>query len=80
MNVMYPVIASNSGEIPFVVGDAGIIVEEDDLDAWVKAIQSLIDSPVRQLELIEAGIERVHSKFTWSVVAKQKLDFFESLL
>ncbi len=75
-----PVIASDSGEIPFVVGDAGIIVAEGDLDAWVKAIAQTIDSPSIKANLIAAGIDRVQSKFTWNTVAKQKIAFFESLL
>lgn len=75
-----PVIASNSGEIPAVVGAAGIIVAEDDLDAWVKAIQKTIDSPSLRADLIAAGIDRVRTKFTWNIVANQKIAFFESLL
>ena len=75
-----PVIASDSGEIPNVVGDAGIIVGEGDLDGWVKAIQTLIDSPSLRKQLIQAGRERVESQFSWSVIARQKIDLFESLL
>lgn len=75
-----PVIASDSGEIPNVVGDAGIIVGESDLDGWVKAIQTLIDSPSLRKQLIQAGKERVESQFSWSVIARQKIDLFESLL
>jgi glycosyltransferase involved in cell wall biosynthesis len=75
-----PVIASDSGEIPYVVGDAGIIVREDDLDGWVTAIQDLIDSPSTRKKLIDLGRERVISQFSWSVVARQKINFFDSLL
>lgn len=75
-----PVIASDSGEIPNVVGDAGIIVGESDLDGWVKAIQTLIDSPSLRKQLIQAGRERVESQFSWTVIARQKIDLFESLL
>jgi glycosyltransferase involved in cell wall biosynthesis len=75
-----PVIASDSGEIPYVVGDAGIIVGENDLDGWVTAIQNSIDSPTTRNRLIELGIERAKSQFSWSVIARQKIDFFESLL
>jgi glycosyltransferase involved in cell wall biosynthesis len=75
-----PVIASDSGEIPLVVGDAGIIVAEDDLEAWVAAIGQAIDSPTLRSKLVAAGTERVRTKFTWEIVAQQKLDFFESLL
>lgn len=75
-----PVIASNSGEIPFVVGDAGIVVPEDDLEAWVAAIQRAIESPTLRADLAAAGLDRVRTQFTWNTVARQKLDFFESLL
>lgn len=75
-----PVIASDSGEIPMVVGDAGIIVAEEDLEAWVAAIQNAIDSPTLRAKLVAAGTDRVRTKFTWEIVAHQKLDFFESLL
>jgi glycosyltransferase involved in cell wall biosynthesis len=75
-----PVIASDSGEIPYVVGDAGIIAGENNLDEWVKAIQTLIDSPHLRKQLIQSGRERVEHLFSWSVVARQKIDFFESLL
>lgn len=74
-----PVIASDSGEIPNVVGDAGIIVGEDDLDGWVTAIQNLIDSPTMRKNLIELGRERVESQFSWSIIAQQKINLFESL-
>src|SRR5207245_3085384 len=43
-----PVIASDSGEIPYVVGDAGLIVAERDAAAWTRAIQRLFaDSSLR---------------------------------
>jgi glycosyltransferase involved in cell wall biosynthesis len=74
-----PIIASDSGEIPNVVGDAGIIVGEDDLEGWVTAIQQTIDSPSQRKQLIELGSERAKTQFSWSVVARQKIDLFESL-
>jgi glycosyltransferase involved in cell wall biosynthesis len=75
-----PVIASDSGEIPNVVGAAGTIVSESDLDGWVNAIQALINSPELRKQSIAAGRERVETKYSWSIVARQKIEFFESLL
>ena len=37
-----PVVGSTSGEIPFVIGDAGIVVGEDDQAGWVRALTELL--------------------------------------
>lgn len=75
-----PVIGSDSGEIPHVIGDAGLVVSESDEAAWANAIRSLLQSPERRRELGRRGRERAMTKYSWPVVAKQHLDFFESLL
>jgi glycosyltransferase involved in cell wall biosynthesis len=74
-----PVIGSDSGEIPFVLGDAGVIVPERDAGAWGRAIQGLLSSPARRAEQAAAGLERARSRYGWPVIARQYLDFFESL-
>ena len=40
-----PVIGSNSGEIPYVIGDAGRVVGEKDVLGWAAAIVDLLNSP-----------------------------------
>jgi glycosyltransferase involved in cell wall biosynthesis len=75
-----PVIASDSGEIPYVVRDAGIVVAEDDIDAWANAIATLAENPDARAELARRGLERVHAAFTWDVVARAHLAFFDALL
>ena len=75
-----PVIASDSGELPFVVGEAGVIAGECDEDAWVRAIAELIGNPAARAELSRKGIERAHSAYAWPVVARNHLEFFSELL
>jgi len=72
-----PVIASDSGEIPHVVGDAGIIVGERDDEGWVRAIAELLGHQARRAELGRRGRERAIGTFSWPVVARQHLEFFE---
>jgi len=74
-----PVIGSDSGEIPAVIGDTGIIVQEADLKGWVTAISDLLASPRRRAELGAAGRSQAHDRYAWSVVARRYLDFFEEL-
>ena len=40
-----PVIGSDSGEIPYVIGDAGRVVGEKDVLGWAAAIIELLDRP-----------------------------------
>ena len=75
-----PVVGSDSGEIPFVIGDAGMVVPEADVQAWVSVLSTLLENPAQRAELAARGRERVHARFAWPVVARQHLDFFDEIL
>ena len=75
-----PVIASDSGEIPHVVDGAGVIVAEKNLEAWTRALETLLDDDARRIRLGAAGLERADSVYSWRVVAKQYLEFFDELV
>jgi glycosyltransferase involved in cell wall biosynthesis len=75
-----PVIASDSGEIPHVVGDAGIIVPERDTNAWTDAIDRLLLDDVLRRDLAARGLERATRCFAWPVVARRHLEFFDRVL
>ncbi|WP_406701336.1 glycosyltransferase family 4 protein (plasmid) [Singulisphaera sp. Ch08] len=79
MGTGVPIIASDSGEIPYVVDDAGRVVAEADEPAWVAALQDLLeDGSVRQ-DLRARGLARARDVYSWPVVARSYLDFFEKL-
>ncbi|MEA5581247.1 glycosyltransferase family 4 protein [Nodularia harveyana UHCC-0300] len=75
-----PVIGSDSGEIPHVIQNAGIVVGEKDQQGWVTAISELLNSPSQRQEIAAKGLERVQQNYTWSSVARQHLAFFTELL
>ncbi|MFL5348763.1 MAG: glycosyltransferase family 4 protein [Hyalangium sp.] len=75
-----PVLTSDSGEIPHTAGDAGRVLPEADDSAWAAALSELLESPDRRRELSERGRERAVTRFAWPVVAREHLDFFESVL
>jgi glycosyltransferase involved in cell wall biosynthesis len=75
-----PVVGSDSGEIPYVVGSAGYIVAEKDEQAWVATLERLLSCPEVRQELSQAGRERAESHYAWPVVARQHLHFFQQLL
>lgn len=75
-----PVIASNSGEIPFVVGDAGKILPEDDIAGWARTIDRVLHDPFARKNMSAAGLSRAHAEFDWMKIGARHIEFFESLL
>jgi glycosyltransferase involved in cell wall biosynthesis len=75
-----PVLASDSGEIPYVVADAGVIAGEHDEAGWRRALADLLESPARRAELASRGCDRAHALYSWPVVARRHLEFFTELL
>jgi glycosyltransferase involved in cell wall biosynthesis len=73
------VVASDSGEIPHVVGDAGRIVPEADEPAWVAALMELTTDDALRRSLADRGLARAREVYDWPVIARQFLDFFRSL-
>jgi glycosyltransferase involved in cell wall biosynthesis len=74
-----PVMASDSGEMPSVVGDAGIILSERDVPAWARAIDRLLASDAVLSEYSAKGRERANARFAWPVVARAHVEFFDAL-
>ena len=74
-----PVIGSNSGEIPHVIGDAGVVVGDIDIQGWTRSIATLLENPARREELSVVGRDRVESAFSWPVIASQHLEFLDTL-
>ena len=74
------VIASDSGEIPYVVGDAGCVVGERDVEGWTAALDRLIADRDLRVDLAKRGRLRALSSFSWPIVARRHLDFFDEVL
>jgi phosphatidylinositol alpha-1,6-mannosyltransferase len=74
-----PVIASDSGEMPTVVGDAGLVVAERDVTAWAAAIDRLLENDALRRAYAASGLDRAHTRFAWPVIARAHLAFFDAL-
>jgi len=71
---------SSSGEIPYVIGDAGLTFEEGDVADLVDCIERLIKDKDLREDLIIRGINRVRNNYTWDVVAMRYINFFKELI
>jgi glycosyltransferase involved in cell wall biosynthesis len=74
-----PVLGSDSGEIPHVIGDAGAVLAEDDVPAWAAALDRLLADADLRAGLAARGRARAEAEFALPVVARRHLAFFESL-
>ena len=73
-----PVIGSDSGEIPFVIGDAGRVVAEADVAAWAETIGRLLDNPKERDELKSRGLARA-PRYSVATIAQQYGDYYRWL-
>ena len=74
-----PVIASRAASIPEVVGDAGIILDPDDVAGWCEAILAVVNDEHRHAALRAAGLRRV-AGFTWERTARLTRDVYRRVL
>ena len=75
-----PVVSTDGGALPEVVGDAGVIVPAKNVDAMVKAIDALLRDADRREALGQAGRQRILEKFCWQVCARQMSDYYLEVL
>lgn len=65
-----PVIGSSSGEIPHVIGDAGLVFKEGDASELKEKICLLINNETLRNDFVKKAKNRVKTKFTWQVFAE----------
>ncbi len=75
-----PVIGSNSGEIPHVIGPAGLIFPENDVGALRSHLLELMQSAELRRELGQSGRLRVLSHYTQSQIAAQTVAIYRNML
>ncbi|KAM3114288.1 hormogonium polysaccharide biosynthesis glycosyltransferase HpsO [Phormidesmis sp. 146-33] len=79
MACQIPVIGSDSGEIPNVIGQAGLVFPEGDVDELSDRLSQLMDQPDRAQALGQRGYERAIAHYTNHALAKELLSFYRQL-
>lgn len=75
-----PVIGSDSGAIPEVVGGGGRIVPEGNPESLAAALESLADNPAQAVEWSRAGRSKALQMCTWRAVARQMHGIYQTVL
>jgi glycosyltransferase involved in cell wall biosynthesis len=74
-----PVVAARAGSIPEVLGEAGVLVPCGDANAMADAIDAILASPERRLDLRARGVARAAS-FSWDRTARETLTVYRECL
>jgi glycosyltransferase involved in cell wall biosynthesis len=75
-----PVIGSDCGEIPHVIGDAGLIFPEGNAGVLRDCLRELMERRDLAADLGDRGYHRAIGNYTNQALAEQLLDFYKELL
>jgi len=75
-----PVVGSNSGEIPNVIGDAGLVFPEGDVDELRAHLARLLRDLDLRAELAQRGRERLLAHYTQAQVAAETRQVYQKAL
>jgi glycosyltransferase involved in cell wall biosynthesis len=74
------VIGTDSGAIPEVIGDGGLIFPERDLSALTSHLKALMDRPARRAEFARRGRERALRLYSATALADQTYELYRELV
>ena len=75
-----PVVSTDGGALPEIVGDAGRIVPSADAEALAAAIADLLEHPEQRESLARAGRARILETFSWTVCAEQMVSYYRKVI
>lgn len=71
-----PVLCSNAGSLPEVVGDAGLFFDPTDINAMAKSLRRVVDDPGLRLLLAARATAR-SGRYSWPAAASALVEIFE---
>lgn len=80
MSCAVPVVGSSSGEIPQVIGEAGLVYPEGDVAALADALARLLHDPELRHTLAWRGRAQVLAHFTQAAIARHHVAVYHAML
>ncbi|MBP0012758.1 MAG: hormogonium polysaccharide biosynthesis glycosyltransferase HpsO [Roseofilum sp. SBFL] len=80
MSCKVPVIGSDSGEIPHVIDEAGLVFPEGNVDGLRNGLRQVMENQEFRQNLAQKGYERAMLHYTNTALAKEQYSFYEQLL
>ena len=75
-----PLVATNGGSLPEVVGDAGLVVPHSNPSALAEAIDSLLSDPQKRAVLAAKARPHILQHFTWQHCAQNSLSVYREAI
>ena len=73
------IVASNTGEVPWMLGNAGILAEPGNIDDLAKQIISLLTNDKKVKVLEKAARKRAEEHFSWTIVSDRLLSKYSEI-
>jgi glycosyltransferase involved in cell wall biosynthesis len=74
-----PIVSVDAGAAPEVVGDAGKLVPQKDIDAFTQAVRRILDDPEVAASLRKQAYKRVE-QFSWERAAKRYFEAYSEVV
>ena len=75
-----PVVATLSGAIPEIAGDAAVLTQPNDFPALYEAVKHLVLDPSKRVDLAAAGRARACEHFDLDACAGALSDVYDTLV
>jgi glycosyltransferase involved in cell wall biosynthesis len=75
-----PLIATRTGALPEVVGDAARLVTPGDPEELAAALGALLDAPAERERLAAVALARVQERFAWPAVARATVEQYREAM
>lgn len=73
-----PVLVSNAGSLPEIIGEAGLMFDPTDIPAMAATLRRVVDNPILRADLAVRALNRAVD-FTWTAAAHAMLEGFDEL-
>ena len=70
-----PVVTSDRGSLPEIVGDAGFLLDPDDVPLWTETLRHVLSDPAVRSGMIGRGYVQ-SQKFSWQTTAQDTLNLY----
>jgi glycosyltransferase involved in cell wall biosynthesis len=75
-----PLVASRTGALPEVTGDAAVLVTPGEDEELAAVLRRLHDSPAERAELADRALARVRTRFAWPAVARATVGQYQDVM